>query len=124
MGVRVVDASALGTILFGEPRGSETTGRLRGHRLAAPDLVVYEVGNICWKKCRRYPEQASGFRQALGNLISLELQLHAVEPPEVLALAESRVLTFYDAAYVWLARRLKAPLVTLDRRLMSQLEAR
>jgi predicted nucleic acid-binding protein len=36
---------------------------------------------------------------------------------EVLILAEQTGLTSYDASYLWLARRLNAELVTLDKQL-------
>ena len=36
---------------------------------------------------------------------------------QVLALASATGLTAYDASYLWLARRLGAPLVTLDAQL-------
>jgi len=44
------------------------------------------------------------------NLVTIDLSA-------VLPLAESLGLTAYDASYLWLARRLGAELVTLDRRL-------
>ena len=122
MAISVVDASALSAVLFGEPAAAEIVEQLRGRTLAAPSLVVYELGNTCWKKCRRHPASATGLRKALATLPELELQLLEVEPIEVLELAEARELTFYDAAYLWLATRLRARLVTLDRRLAQSFE--
>jgi len=122
MAISVVDASALSAVIFGEPAAAEVVEQLRGSTLAAPSLVVYEIGNTCWKKCRRHPASAPALRKALGSLPELELQLLDVEPREVLELAEARDLTFYDAAYLWLADRLRARLVTLDRRLAQSFE--
>lgn len=122
MAVSVVDASALSAVLFGEPAAQQVVEQLRGSTIAAPSLLVYELGNTCWKKCRRYPGSAQGLRKAFASLPELELHLLDIEPVEVLALAESRDLTFYDAAYLWLASRLRARLVTLDRRLAESFE--
>ena len=122
MAISVVDASALSAVIFGEPAAAEVVEQLRGSTLAAPSLVVYEIGNTCWKKCRRHLASAPALRKALGSLPELELQLLDVEPREVLELAEARDLTFYDAAYLWLADRLRARLVTLDRRLAQSFE--
>jgi predicted nucleic acid-binding protein len=122
MAISVVDASALSAVIFGEPAAAEVVEQLRGSTLAAPSLVVYEIGNTCWKKCRRHPASAPALRKALESLPELELQLLDVEPLEVLELAEARDLTFYDAAYLWLADRLGAKLVTLDRRLAQSFE--
>jgi predicted nucleic acid-binding protein len=41
----------------------------------------------------------------------------AIEHGEALALADAAGLTVYDASYLWLARRLDVPLVTLDKML-------
>ncbi len=41
----------------------------------------------------------------------------------VYALAEQYQLTAYDAAYLWLAAQLKAPLATFDRRLGEAAQA-
>jgi predicted nucleic acid-binding protein len=59
MAVKVVDASALGALLFGEPYGAaiaERLQRLRGAELIAPALLPFEVANICVRKMRRHPE--------------------------------------------------------------------
>jgi predicted nucleic acid-binding protein len=45
--------------------------------------------------------------------------LYDVEALQVLAIANASGLSFYDASYLWLADKLSAPLVTLDKRLQS-----
>ena len=47
----------------------------------------------------------------------LPLRLHRVEVNAVARLAQRYRLSAYDAAYLWLAEQLKAPLATFDRRL-------
>ena len=42
----VVDASALGALLFGEPRAEEVARRLDRHPLVAPPLLRYELSSI------------------------------------------------------------------------------
>ena len=85
--------------------------------LAAPTLIEYELGNTCWKKCRRQPTSAIALRTALGAWRGLDLKLHDVDVLQTLQVAERRGLSFYDASYVWLAEHLRAPLISLDRRL-------
>ncbi len=123
MPVSVVDASALSALAFGEPDAPFIADMLDGQTLVAPALIVYEVGNTCWKKCRRAPASAANLRQAFADMLRLEIQLLAIEPAQVLVLAEKSEITFYDAAYLWLADRLKARLVTLDRRLEQLFKA-
>jgi predicted nucleic acid-binding protein len=112
---RVVDASALGSVVFGEPEAEEVADRLEDVVLVAPALLRFELANICWKKIRRHPEK----RDALvaGHDLLEQMEVHEVEVRfgEVLELAESEAITAYDASYLWLARSLDLELVTLDR---------
>lgn len=117
MAVKVVDASALAALLFGEPAAEDVASRLGEAVLAAPALIEYEIGNACWKKCRRHPAMADALRAALAALPAMDLRLHDVDAAGVLELARRRDITFYAASYLWLAERLGAPLVTLDARL-------
>jgi len=118
MAVSVVDASALSAVVFGEPDADRVVDQLAGNALVAPSLLVYELGNTCWKKCRRHPQSVANIRKAFASLSRFDIELVDVEPMAVLELAEKQGVTFYDAAYLWLADRLQVRLVTLDRRLM------
>jgi predicted nucleic acid-binding protein len=119
MAAKVVDASALGALLFGEPEGVAISGRLGDASLVAPALLHFEVANLCLKKMRRYPEQRDALVTAFGLLEQMEVGIAEVDHGEVLGLAERIGLTAYDASYLWLARRTGAELVTLDRRLAA-----
>jgi predicted nucleic acid-binding protein len=123
MAVSVIDASALSALAFNEPDASSIADLLEGQTLVAPALVVYEVGNACWKKCRREPASAANLRQAFADILHLEIELFEIEPVQVLVMAENCGITFYDASYLWLADRLKARLVTLDQRLEQMMKA-
>jgi predicted nucleic acid-binding protein len=66
-------------------------------------------------KCRRHPDRREALlaaRQLRGRLGVEEI---AVDHAGVLELALTTRLTAYDASYLWLARRLGAELVTLDK---------
>ena len=114
---RVVDASALGAILFGEPESDAVGERLKGLLLVAPALLRFELANICWKKVRRSPEKRDVLLAAHDFLGQMEIYEVEVRLGEVLELAESVGITAYDASYLWLARALGLDLVTLDARL-------
>ena len=119
MAVRVVDASALGALLFGEPDGAAVAERLRGAELIAPALLPFEVANICLKKMRRHPDQRDALMVAFGMLDQMEVDIVEVDQGEALILAERSGLTAYDASYLWLARWTRSELVTLDRQLAA-----
>jgi predicted nucleic acid-binding protein len=117
MAVKVVDASALSALLFGEPDGVAVADRLRGAELIAPALLPFEVANTCVKKMRRHPDQRDALLIAFGMLDRMAIGVVEIDQSEALVLAERSGLTAYDASYLWLARRTKSELVTLDRRL-------
>jgi predicted nucleic acid-binding protein len=117
MPVKVVDASALAALLFGEPEAEAVAGRLAGARLFAPTLLGYELANVCLIKSRRHPEQRAALRSAFKLRDRLAVEEVAVDHYAALELAAATGLTAYDASYLWLARRLGADLVTLDKQL-------
>jgi predicted nucleic acid-binding protein len=119
MAVKVVDASAIGALLFGEPSAETVTSQLSDARSAAPALLPFEVANICWKKVRRHPELRAPLLAAHEMLPRMAIDIVAVQHQEVLRLALATGLTGYDASYLWLARHLSAELVTLDAKLAN-----
>lgn len=56
---------------------------------------------------------------AFGMLDRMEVGVVEVDQGEALVLAERSGLSAYDASYLWLARRVSAELVTLDRQLAA-----
>jgi predicted nucleic acid-binding protein len=54
---------------------------------------------------------------AFGMLDQMEIGIVEVDQGEALVLAERSGLTAYDVSYLWLAGRMSAELVTLDRQL-------
>ena len=117
MAVKVIDASAFAAILFSEPEAREVAERLGGSRLVAPALLPFEVASVCLKKIRRHPEMREQMLDAYARGERIGVEEVEVTLDEVVTLAEQTNLTCYDAAYLWLATRLKADLVTLDQRL-------
>lgn len=114
MPVKVVEASAIGALVFGEPAAEEVAARLSGATLAAPALLAFEIANIAVKKLRRHPEQRAALLAAHALPLRLSIETVAVDSIAVLSVAEETGLTAYDASYLWLARELRADLVTLD----------
>jgi predicted nucleic acid-binding protein len=117
MPVRVVDASALGALICGEPRANEVAQALTGATLVAPSLLWYELASICLKKIRRHPETARRVLAAHRLAGRMSIGAVAVEHPAVVRMASRMGLSTYDTSYLWLARKLGAKLVTLDARL-------
>ena len=122
MGVRVVDASALAALLFGEPEAEAVAALIDESQLVAPSLLAFELANVCLVKCRRHPEQRDALVAAFHLREQLGVEEIAVDHACVLDLALATGLTAYDASYLWLARQLGAEMITLDKELARAIE--
>jgi predicted nucleic acid-binding protein len=116
--VIVVDASALAVALVddGGP-GDRARQRLRGERLAAPELVDLEVASVLRRLVGHSGLPARRAELALQDLATMPLDRASHLPllPRCWELRDN--VTVYDAAYVALAELLASPLVTADARL-------
>lgn len=114
----VVDSSMVCAVLFDEAEREQAGQQLAGKQLFAPDLLSHEVVNVALNKARRgMPSQAVD--QALADFVAQAIELVEVSAQAQFALAQHYKLTANDAAYLWLAAELKAPLATFDRKLAT-----
>ena len=114
---KVIDASALAALAFAEPEADAVIDAIDGHRLHAPTLIVFELMNVAWKRSKKQPKATALFLEALEVLEGLGLRFRGIDQGEVVRLGLATGLTAYDATYLWLARALSMPLVTLDKKL-------
>lgn len=117
MPTKVVDASALAALLFGEPEAEAIASALEGATLIAPALLAYELANVCLIKTKRHPQQQAAFLAAFRLRNRLAMEEVTIDHDGAVDLARHTGLTVYDASYLWLARERRAELVTLDRQL-------
>jgi predicted nucleic acid-binding protein len=119
MPVKVVDASALGALAFGEPGAETVADRLSKSTLVAPQLLWFELASIAFKKGAKHPGRIDQIRAAFHMAGRLAIEILSVDHLEVIDLAAQTSLTTYDACYLWLARKTGGELVTLDKRLLK-----
>jgi predicted nucleic acid-binding protein len=119
MPTKVVDASALGALVFDEPNAKRMAQELSDASLIAPSLLWYELASIGLKKIRNNPGQSVQLLAALGFAGRLSIELVTVNHIETVTLAQRTNLTIYDASYLWLAQKIGARLVTLDKQLLK-----
>ncbi|HEY1910722.1 MAG TPA: type II toxin-antitoxin system VapC family toxin [Vicinamibacterales bacterium] len=120
---KVIDASALAALAFAEPSADAVIDEIDGHRLHAPTLIVFELMNVAWRRSRKQPAATALFLEALDVLQGLGLRFRGIDQEQVVKLGLETGLTAYDASYLWLARALRMPLVTLDRKLGAHTKA-
>lgn len=118
MAAKVVDASAIGALVFAEPDAESMAERLQGADLFAPPLLPFELASICLKKMRLHPAQRDALLEAFSLAARLPITLVEVAHAEVVPLAERTALSTYDASYLWLTPRY-GEIVTLDKRLAA-----
>lgn len=115
----VVDANVLAAFLFGEAESEMAVARLHPYTLHAPALLPYEIANVAMNKLRRKQASSRELAERLEEFDFNLIQLAATPPAGVFGLAQRYQLSAYDAAYLWLAAELRAPLVTFDKRLAA-----
>ena len=117
--IPVVDASAIGALLFGEGDGPWVHGMVSGLTFVVPAMFHFELGNVCWTKMRRYPDQSNALLNAwLRWNAQPPVAAMAVDLIDTMQLARETSLTFYDASYLWLARDRAVDLISLDAKLV------
>jgi predicted nucleic acid-binding protein len=123
----VVDASVMASWHFPDersPAGDDILVRLRDEEIHVPALSWFEMKNVLLtgeRRGRSSVEDTAGF---LDDLRQMTISV-ALLPDEdaVMALARCHNLTFYDAAYLELAKRENHVLATFDRELMAAARA-
>lgn len=117
----IVDASVALKWYLAEDLSDQAEALFEQQDLAAPELIVAEVGNALWKAWRRDVLAADLAAAAMENLSDRFSSLHALAPLSVRAAAISRQLDhpIYDCFYLACAEHVGQQLVTVDQRLIS-----
>ncbi len=83
-------------------------------------LAAYELGNIVWKNTVLRKvfscDEAQGFAKVCQAMLE-KMRVFSPSLENIMPIATRLHISFYDAAYVFLAIELKAPLVTIDKAL-------
>ena len=115
----VVDCSVLSSAMFNEGSRLQAIQLMSGKTLHAPSLLDHEIVSVALKK-RKSGWPAESIDLALADYAVHSIELHRT--PDLVAqysLAIRYKLSAYDAAYLWLAAELRAPLVTFDEKLAT-----
>lgn len=123
----VLDASVVIKWLVDES-GSDAARAYRNDHVvgtapvAVPELLFYEIANVLALKSRLSPDET---RLAFGAIADMELESYHLgtgDYVKAMNLSQRLGISAYDAAYVALAEKLGASLVTDDRKLFRRCE--
>lgn len=118
-------------MLSGEPYDNEAN-KLRDAvlsgavRLCAPSLMLHEVANSLWKATKRKRITQAYAYEALKSFDDLQVTLQEItseDAAEELKIASDFDIAAYDAAYLLLSKKMKAPLITADDALCEKAKA-
>jgi len=116
--VTVIDASLLIDSLVGLPAGRPWRAWVANSEvLAAPDCVGVELGRYLRRHTLSGALQPADADRSWASFRALGVQIYPTGPLLADAFALRENITFDDALYVSLARRLSEPLATTDAKL-------
>lgn len=116
MGRRDADCSALSAVLFEEETRDDALRTLAGKARHAPLLLDSEIVSVAAKKNRAgWPVPV--IARALADYAQQDIEFHRPDVEGQYGLALHYGISPYDAAYLWLAGLLQAPLATFDAKL-------
>jgi predicted nucleic acid-binding protein len=114
-----IDTSAVLAVLLHEPQRQALVGVTKDATLLAPGAVPWEVGNGLIAGFRRGRLTARDLHDAWVSFEKIPLRLVEVRMTRALALAHRYGLYAHDAYVLEVARTQRAPLLTVDRRLLG-----
>ena len=115
----VIDTSAVIAVIVWAPERPTIIRHTAGAGLAAPASLHWEVGNAFSAMFRRRRITLDQARQAVESYQQMLLRFIDIDLGQSLELAERLGLYAYDAYVVACALNLRAPLLTLDKRLAA-----
>jgi len=92
---------------------------IAGSSIRTTTLCVYEVGNTLTRKTRDSSDQIARKLRALIRFCGPPVDLAAADYAAITELVRDHDLTFYDASYVAIARRLGRQVISADRDLLG-----
>lgn len=114
----MLDSSALVALLIdGGPTGDWVAAAVGGGAIAAPELAMYETGNILRRQLLAGRVDSTAASLAYQDMLALPVQLWPFAPTAERVWELRETITTYDASYVAVAELLEARLITLDERL-------
>ncbi|MGB9728029.1 MAG: type II toxin-antitoxin system VapC family toxin [Nitrososphaeria archaeon] len=128
MSLYIIDASVAARFLLFEDLSDKAEYVLEDFmngkiELIAPELLIYEVGNILWRAFKQGFISLQDARERISYFLKLQLnviKLGREDYEEVLDLSIKNDVTYYDATYLAAAKKVKGTLLLADNMLYER----
>ena len=115
----VIDTSAIIAVIVGEPERDKIVELTKGCTLIGPGPILWEVGNAFSAMLKRGRIKLEEAIRGIIIFESIPIRYVPVDLVNVIKLANKTGLYAYDIYFLDCAIKYKAPLLTLDKRLLQ-----
>lgn len=115
----VIDTSALVAVIAGESERNRIVELASGNRLIGPGSIPWEVGNAFSAMLKQNRITLKEAHRGLAIFHDIPIRYVRVDYAQVLTIAHKTNMYAYDAYFMDCAIRHSAPLLTLDRKLLT-----
>jgi len=115
----VIDTSALISVIVGEPERKRIIELTFGNTLIGPGSIPWEIGNAFSAMFKQKRLTLGEAEKGLSIFNSIPIRYVDPDLPKALLLSKQGNIYAYDAYFLDCAIRYKAPLLTLDKKLME-----
>jgi len=115
----VIDTSALVAVILGEPERDRIIALTAGQTLIGPGSIPWEVGNAFSAMLKQDRLTIDDAQKGLAIFEQVPIQFTKPNFAHSMAIAHHARIYAYDAYVLDCAIRHKAPILTLDRKLMT-----
>ncbi len=115
----VVDTSAVVAVILGEPERNRIIELTVGHTLIGPGSIQWEVGNAFSAMLKQDRLSIDDAQKGLAIFEQVPIQFTKPNFANSIAIAHQAKIYAYEAYILDCATRHKAPILTLDRKLIA-----
>lgn len=115
----VIDTSALISVIVGEPERDRIIELTKGNTLIGPGAIPWEIGNAFSAMFKQKRLTITEAEKGISIFEAIPIRYVAPDFGNVLVLSKQENIYAYDTYFLDCAIRHKAPLLTLDQKLMT-----
>lgn len=113
----ITDTNIFLASVLEEPEKERIVALTSGHELVAPEVLFYEIGNALSALAKKAVLDADEVNIVWEMVQQIPVQLIAVNIDSALRTAIAHRIYAYDAYFLECAMRMRAPILTLDKKM-------